>query len=346
MKVLAWPAFNKSAANPHAALLSSALRDLGVDVRDWTVARALLRGDVDLWHIHHPDTVVYPRSRIASLLGTLLFAGLLSMARRRGTRILWTVHDLGSNDGLHPRLEAWFWRFFLPRVDAYVCLTEGSRQRVRERLPELGNAPGFVTAHGHYRDAYPGRLSRERAREALGLAPDATVILHFGLLRPYKNVPHLIDVFRQLPDAAGSVLVVAGRPFDGHVEREVRRRAEGCPRVQLHLRWIPPDEVQPLFAASDLLVLPYRRVLNSGAALLALSCGRPVLLPDLGVMREHQQAFGADWIRLYTGELTAQELLDACQWARLPRREAPDLSGLDWVDLARQTCSIYERVVG
>ena len=302
--MLAWPAFRKRDANPHAALLCERLRDLGVAVDDWTPARAALRA-VDLWHLHHPESVVYLRSRLRSTLTTLAFCALLALARARGTRILWTVHDLGSHDRLHPTLEAWFWPFFVSRVDAYVCLSEGGPRLARERFPGLRGRPGFTVPHGHYRDAYPNQVSRAQARRALGLPEQARVLLHFGLVRPYKNVPHLIRTFRELPQSE-AVLLVAGKPYDAIVEREVRLSAEGCPRVRLLLRWISPAEVQHLFVASDLVVLPYRHILNSGTVFLALSFGRPVLVPDKGAMREQRKRFGPEWVRLYAGDLCAR----------------------------------------
>jgi glycosyltransferase involved in cell wall biosynthesis len=343
MKILAWPAFRKRAANPHAALLAQALRDLGVDVEDWTLRRACWRR-ADLWHLHHPDTVVYARSRVLSALGTFGFALLLALARARGTRVLWTVHDLGSNDRLHPRLEAWFWRFFVRRLDGYITLSASGRRRALERFPALRRLPGFVVPHGHYLDAYPDQVARDTARRALDLPASATVLLHFGLLRPYKNVPHLVRTFRALADP-DLLLVVAGNANDEITRREVETCAAGDRRVRLRLRWAAPAEVAQLFAACDLVVLPYRRILNSGTALLALSCARPVLLPELGAMPDLQQAFGAEWVRLYRGELTAGALDAACRWARdTPRQGSPDLTGRDWHDLALQTRSIYARL--
>ena len=168
----------------------------------------------------------------------------------------------------------------------------------------------------------PAAVTRATARQRLGLPAAATVLLHFGLMRPYKNVPHLIRTFRAMPEPT-RVLLVVGRPFDAAIEREVRDAADGASNVRLDLRWIPPEEVQIFFAASDLVVLPYRRILNSGAVVLALTFGRPVLVPDLGAMRDQQEAFGADWIRLYSGELTVTELVAASDWAAhhpAPRR--------------------------
>lgn len=223
--MLAWPAFRKRDANPHAALLCERLRDLGVAVDDWTPARAALRA-VDLWHLHHPESVVYLRSRLRSTLTTLAFCALLALARARGTRILWTVHDLGSHDRLHPTLEAWFWPFFVSRVDAYVCLSEGGPRLARERFPGLRGRPGFTVPHGHYRDAYPNQVSRAQARRALGLPEQARVLLHFGLVRPYKNVPHLIRTFRELPQSEACSWWRASR-----TTRSWNARCASAPRV-------------------------------------------------------------------------------------------------------------------
>jgi glycosyltransferase involved in cell wall biosynthesis len=338
--VLAWPAFRKQRANPHAALLARELIALGVDLSDWTPVRALLRPG-HLWHLHHPETVLYRRRAAASILETCAFLGLLVFARARGVRVLWTIHDLGSNDALHPRLEAWFWKVFVPRVDGIVCLSEQSRAMASQRFPALVGRPACVVPHGHYGDAYPRTITREEARRQLALLPEATVLLHFGLIRSYKNVAHLIRRFRAMPKP-GNVLFVVGKPFDAAIERELRDAARDAPNVRLDLRWVPPEEVQTFFVASDLVVLPYRRILNSGAVMLALTFACPVLVPDLGSMRDQQEAFGAEWIRLYSGDLTSAGLAEACRWARTTSRRPPDLGGLDWTSLAPRIRAMYE----
>ena len=229
---------------------------------------------------------------------------------------------------------------FIPQVDAIICLTERSRRITLERFPSLGDRPNSVVPHGHYVGVYPNQETRETARQRLDLPADATVLLHFGLMRPYKNVPHLIRTFRATP-VRGRILLVVGRVFDTVVEREIRAAADGAADVRLDLRWVPPEEVQVFFAASDLVVLPYRRILNSGAVMLALTFARPVLAPDLGSMREHQETFGADWIRLYDGALSGSELAAAGEWAPGAARSAIDFTGLDWRSLALQTRSVY-----
>ena len=344
LRVLALPAFRRRSLNPFQALLYEEIEALDVEVEDWSFARALLRR-VDIWHLHHPDTVVFPRSTLQSAAETLLMRVLLSWARLRGTRIIWTVHDLDSSDDLHPRLERWFWRYLLPRLDACIYLSEAGRDLACARFPALSRLPGFLAPHGDFRPAYPNEMSRAEARDSLGLPDGVPVLLNFGLIRPYKDVPSLIDAVAAL-GAEEAVLLVAGRTRDATVEHEVRERARGADNVRLHLRWIAFEEVQRYFNACDLVVLPYRRILNSGTVMLSLAFERPVLVPDRGTMGALRERFGADWIRLHEGELDTEELRAAIAWAMGERGAAPDMSGLDWTTLARGTREVYDAVLG
>ena len=86
--------------------------------------------------------------------------------------------------------------------------------------------------------------------------------------------------------------------------------------------------------------------MNSGAVVLAMTLRRPVLVPDLGSMREQQDNFGADWIRLYEGELSGRELEAAIAWAaHATSRSKLDLERLSWRALAEKTRNIYDTLL-
>ncbi len=343
VRVLALPAYLRRAQNPFTALLYDEMRALDVEVADWTWWRAATR-PCDIWHLHHPDTVLFPRRRWQSAAETLAMRLLLALAALRGIKVIWTVHDLGSHDGLHPALERWFWSYLPPRVDAFVSLTETGRDLARRHWPALAATPGYVVPHGSFRSVYPNDTTKAEARARLGLDPDRPVILHFGLVRPYKSVPELVEAFRALahPEAQ---LLVAGKVWDEALAEEIRDRARGATGIDLRFGWVPFAETQLHFNACDLVVLPYRRILNSGAALLALGFDRPVLVPGTGSMPELRQRFGPDWVRLFEGEIAAADLAAALDWARAPRPQGVDWEGLDWPDLARAYRDIYDQVL-
>ncbi len=349
LRVLALPAFARRQSNPFQALLYDEVGKLRVEVRDWTYLSALWR-PADIWHFHHPDTVVFPRALWQSLGETVYMRLLMLWAKLRRIKIIWTVHDLDSSDGLHPRLEAWFWRYFLAHVDGCIYLTRAGEALAKARFARLNDIPAYLVPHGGFAPAYANTISRADARARLNLPQKASVLLHFGLIRPYKNVPELIEAFNALPQAGPDepprILLIAGRVVDRDLAERLRALAAHNPNVRLMLEWIPFDDTQLYFNASNLVVLPYRRILNSGTLLLAMSFKRPVLVPDKGVLAEQQEKFGSDWVRLYTGALQAEDLIDACAWATSERRSDPTFAGMQWRDVAAMTRAAYDDVLG
>jgi len=344
MTVLAWPAFENKTGNPYTRLLYEAVEEHGVEVEDFTLQRAL-RGGYDLWHLHWPDDFLSYRSPGTALAYVAAELALMAQARVRGTRIIWTIHDLGPHESPHPWLERVFWPLFLSMVDGYVTLSEHARDAALDRFPRLRSVPGAVVPHGHYRPAYPPPVSRGTARDRWGLSEDAPVIAFLGRIRPYKNVEGLISAFRGLegPDAR---LLVAGNPSSDALADRIRSAAAADDRIQLVLRFLPEDEIPSLIGAADLVALPYEDILHSGSALLALSFDRPVLVPARGAMGELREEVGTNWVYPYDDPLRPADLQSALRAVRTePRPDRAPLDDRSWGRLAQATVSLYERVL-
>jgi beta-1,4-mannosyltransferase len=340
LDVLAWPAFRSE--NPYTPLLYRELERLGVTVSEFSPMR-LLTSPPSILHLHWPEMVVnVPGLPRAAVRGAALLL-LVAIARVRGTKVVWTVHNLHSHERRHPRLERWFWRAFIRLLSGYISLSAGGGEAARRRLGTLQRRKGFVIPHGHFRAAYPDTVSPQQARASLNLPLDAPVYAFLGQIRAYKNVPHLIRIFRHLgnPEAR---LLITGKPESPVIQGQVLEAAAGDERVVLKLQHLPDELVQVHLRACDLVVLPFNDVLNSGSALLALGFDRPVLVPLMGAMGE-LQAMATGWVRTYVGQLTAAELEQAMSWARsrVPGRCEP-LDQLDWSVLATRTLEAYRTV--
>lgn len=346
LRILAWPAFNTREQNPYAYLLYSHLP--GAEVEEFSIGKLLTRR-YDVWHIHWPEMFLNVEHTAATAaLKSQAVLSLIDFARSRGTKIVWTVHNLASHERRYPRIEKWFWRAFLRRLDGFITLSESGLRSARERFPQLRRLPGTVVPHGHYRGEYPDD-NRKDCRERLGIPANAKVVLFFGWIREYKNVPGLIMAFRGLNDP-DATLLLAGREFQksgaSKSAGSVPELAGGDARIHMHLRHVPNDQVQTFFGAADLVALPYREILNSGTALLALSFNRPVLVPHKGAMAELQAQVGRNWVRTYQGELNAERLADALQWAQEePRAKIAPLDTLDWNRVGEQTLAAYRNIL-
>jgi glycosyltransferase involved in cell wall biosynthesis len=239
-------------------------------------------------------------------------------------------------------------------VNGYISLTETGLERARDRHPSLRRKPGFVIPHGNIREAYPGvEISREEARMRLGIAPSAKIVGFFGCIERYKGIVELVETFSALKDPH-AVLCVAGKSFlMPHALKHIEEIAARDKRIVLRLEYIPDADVASYIRAADLVAAPFRNILNSGSAVLALSLDRPVLVPAKGAMTELQQFAGAEWVRLYSGELTSETLqqhLDAAIEGAAARGRCHALesgwAGLDWPDLAQLTLDAYHSVIG
>jgi glycosyltransferase involved in cell wall biosynthesis len=341
---MARPAFKNAPRNPYNALLYAAVRDQGGEVAEYD-SFGLLRGPWDILHIHWPESLLETGSILHARWSAGKYLALIDLARRRGTRVVWTIHDLKPHDLVYPAIETRFWDAVLARVDGLIALTETGLARAIARFPALAGLPAFVIPHGHYRGHYPNSISRADARARLGLPAAARVITYFGQIRPYKNVPRLIEAVRQIADP-DICLQIAGRLSKRvDMRQSLIEAAAGDPRIRLVLGFVEDAEVQLFLNSANLLVFPYQDILNSGSALLGLSFDRPVLVPDLGAMAELQRAVGPAWVRTYAGDLDGATLVGALAWATgIDRAATAPLAAFDWAGIARDTLAAFAAI--
>lgn len=339
MRVLAWPGL-QYVQQPYITQLYTHLTNIGAEVTNFSPF-ATVKEPFDVWHMHWPENrLIDPNPLWAGAQAARLLTEMQA-ARLRGTKIVWTAHNLKQHEGRHPRLEPHFWWHFVRLLDGWIALSPAGQKLAEEKFPYLKNVPCFIVPLGHYRGHYQDTATPHSARRALGLSGAARVVSFVGHIRAYKNVPHLVKTFRQLP--GDDALLIVGRTKDAWLKREIEDAAGADPRVKLFLEFVPNDDLQLYLRASDLVALPYQDILNSSSAVLALSFDVPALVPARGAMGDLQRYAGREWVKTFQGELSAETLAGALEWAAEPRA-ALNLEGLSWNVIAQKTLSAYEAV--
>ena len=339
MRVLAFP--KRSDRNPYTSLLYGAVERAGVEVIEFELARCD-GASADLLHVHWPDWFLARRNPLVVYGAYRAWVQCLRSLKARGAKIVWTAHNATPHERRHAWIQHRFWEQFDAMVDGCLCLSEASVPILRAAHPGL-RCPVAVVPHGHYRDAYPCTIGRDEARRKLGLPSDAFVFVHIGMVRPYKNVPMLVRAFQPLQEDAR--LVVAGEVFDDSLRARIGAEPKNA-RTIVHLERVEDNDLQTYFRAADLAVFPYRDILNSGSALMALSFDVAVVVPEIGSMPELRAMIGPEWVMTYQGDVTAQVLTDAMRWATTaPRTARAPLDGLDWDLLAKRTVEFYSNVL-
>lgn len=343
MRIVASPAFHPEAAyNPYTTQLYSELVGRGHTVEDFS-PRAIIRGKPDIWHLHWPDHQLARVGKAESSARVLALGGLLRLAALRGTRIVWTAHNVASHERRHPLLERLLWRQVSHTVDGVISLTSSGVDLVQRAHPRLRATPTAVIAHGHYRNAYPAPADKSAARNLLDLPLDRRLVLYLGGIRPYKNTEHLVRTFAGA-EMGDTTLVIAGRPANAELRSSIEAAAAGADNVLLRLDFVPENDVPQYVAASDVMVLPFSDINNSGSAILGLSFDRPIIVPRRAAMIELEAAYGSPWVRTFEPPLTGDAL---CQLTSAPAPEASlDLSELAWPGIAAETEAFYRMLLG
>lgn len=335
----------RPAATVYTRQLYEAIEAAGVHVEPMTVRR-LITGADDVVHLHWPEWQLYARPYVRMVWRASLNLTALGIARARGARVVWTVHNVTPHEPTPQRFSRLYWWILTRLVDGVISPSRAGLDAVRIRFAQLAHRPSVVIPLGHMRGRHSDHGSRSCARAHLGIPTNARVVVCFGLIRPYKGVPTLVRRFRELDDRS-AVLVVAGRPLSPGLRAEIEVASDGDDRIRLHLDYVPDHEVQHYLRAADLVVLPYTETSNSAAALLALSFDRPILAPAAGAFPELADHVGPRWVRLYNGVLTAATLassLDAVAHEP-PAEPHPDLAPYDWDTIGRETVEFFHSLI-
>lgn len=302
---------------------------------------------------------------------------LLELQKRSGAGLICTAHDWLPH---HRRFyhQALFGRYYRSFDRVIVHSAAGKRFLVdelgvkAERLVEI--------PHGNYGFlSTDGSLTREAARQRLGLEPERPWFLFFGRIDPHKGLDLALRALAELkpreaePPPAGikahdveqlpagiqardeepppAGLIIAGNPEAESLDKYTRLIAElGIGnRVKLFPGHIPVEEIQIYFQAADAVVLPYRESSTSGIAHVAMGFGKPVVATAVGGLVDVIED-GVNGLLVPPGDMlalaSALELVasDPVIRNRLGQGWSSSRERYSWASIAAETLKVYEMV--
>jgi len=125
-------------------------------------------------------------------------------------------------------------------------------------------------------------------RKKYGLSDKDVVFIYSGRVMPEKGVLELVEAFmgniESCPDAK---LVIAGLIHPKEYECEIRKHAVDSQGRIIVLGWIPPYDMQNIYAVGDVVVAPTVTEEAFGMITLeAMAMEKPIVISDSGGMPE------------------------------------------------------------
>lgn len=198
--------------------------------------------------------------------------------RLAGLQVILTVHDIesfGSNRSSTTQ------KLCLAGVSAFIFQNKFSKS-IFEKKYTVNKMPVGIIPHGHYIDAYPQPPGKNEARSLLGFDPETFLLLFFGNPREEKGLDLLIATLSNWKGRLDWKLVIAGKmkPTQKKSIENLITRSGLTDQVRIDAGHISDSDTPLYYRAADIVVVPYRKIYESGVTIMAMSMGRPAIVSN------------------------------------------------------------------
>ena len=203
---------------------------------------------------------------------------LIRRLKKFGLKTVFVIHNVIPHEALP--WDKWISRSVLRLGDAHLIQAANEENRLLSLIPDahrtLCPMPVF--------NLFPveNSITKNEAKEILGVRTDIPLLLFFGIVRPYKGLKHAIEAVSILKNAGVKVqLIVAGEFWE-----EIAAYEDQISNFQLNdqvilvNKYIPDEEVGSYFTAADVFVAPYIDGTQSASVKTALSFNLPIVVTE------------------------------------------------------------------
>jgi D-inositol-3-phosphate glycosyltransferase len=284
---------------------------------------------------------------------------LMLYYRMLGKRIVFTAHNVnaGKRDGNDSVLNRLTLGIQYRLCDHIFVHTERMQRELQTDFPASASKVSIIP-FGINNTLPNTSLKTAEAKQKFGLEPRHKTLLFFGNIAPYKGLEYLITALAELvkedPDYR---LIIGGRPkgcdeYWAMIGETIARHGLEQHIIQ-RIEYIPDEAVEQYFKASDVLVLPYTHIFQSGVLFLGYSFGLPVIASDVGSLKDDMIPGQTGWIcrpvdaRDLARALREYFASDVYRGLENRRRAIQDFAGerYSWEKVARITRSVYESLI-
>lgn len=272
--------------NPYVKTLFNGLVNKGVDVtcsidEFWSNAICY-----DIVHIQWPNLLVDNSDATCSRLQSVI-----ANIKEQNIPIICTCHNLVPHYNSGVALNNAY-RIVYNNCDYIHHLGEASIQLLKDFYPEM-KAEHFIIPHHTYDEMYDLNISKEEARDALGIPRNIKCILSMGMFRHEEEREMLISLRKGLSKEEYCILApgffwttiirknvfLAFRALLLTIKHSVIAKYYG---IRICHKFVP-DNMLPLYLRSaDVMFIQRKKILNSGNVSLAMLAGLPIVGPNDG----------------------------------------------------------------
>ena len=211
-------------------------------------------------------------------MGPALGTILRRVKKNKHTKIICIADNVIPHE--HRPGDRTFTRYFLKSCDAFITMSEKVMTDLRFFQK---NKPVKIVQHPLY-DNFGSPVSKDEARQKLGLPKEDKIVLFFGFIRHYKGLDILLQSMAdERIKKAGIKLMIAGEFYeDNRKYFDLIDRLKIQDQLIVKTDFIPDLEVRDYLCAADAVIQPYRNATQSGVTPLAYHFEKPMVVTNVG----------------------------------------------------------------
>ena len=201
-------------------------------------------------------------------------------------KICLTIHDVksfsnNSKFSFYSKLIYFF-------ADIIITHNKFSADEIISNYSYLENKIQIIP-HGNYIPFIEIEKDKNFARQKIGINENKFVLLFFGMIKSVKGLDVLLKAMPEIiKNNKEVILLIAGKPWrdDFSKYEEIIKDLKIEKYCKLDIKFIDHKDVSLYYASSDIVVLPYRRIYQSGVLMMSLCYKKPVIVSDLPSFKE------------------------------------------------------------
>lgn len=213
--------------------------------------------------------------------------------KRRGIKVVFTAHNLlphDTGDTQRGKYEVYY-----KAVDKIIVHTEATRQELIDQF-EIDPDNVEVIPHGIiYSDVSEETIKTraDRLKQKYGISANTLVISSLGIQSYYKGIDILIELWskeKELNTNPNVRLMIVGK--NSNLDYTP---IQGIGNVVILNERISNEDFQAYLEISDVILLPYRKISQSGMLFSAIARNKPVVISNIGGLPDPLKIGNVGW---------------------------------------------------
>lgn len=266
-----------------------------------------------------------------------------------GCKIVFTAHNILPHEA-SVRDEEHYRRWY-KICDKIICHTETSQKELVDQM-KVPIEKTLVIPHGCLDipcdEKELLRIQNEYS-EKFGIKTNQTVFGHLGFLSEYKGSDLLIKAWcenEKLCNSKDAILLIAGKKGQVEIPNNLPEN------IKLINRYLTNEEFKALLRLTDVMVMPYRRIDQSGLLLTLLNENIPFIVSNAGELAKTLDIADVGWcLKNIEPNTIANEILEVISNPEKlnAKKNSKDWTKLhdlyDWSAISAKTSKLYNSIV-